>query len=129
MGVPGPQKKALAESQLKPLWDLASGELAAATEVIFVGYRFPPLDSYALKSLMATLSKEPQDKKVGFVLGIEQSSQIQRLTGMLKCSRRDVFQSPLFAQDFFTLYTGEMIKGSLFPIHFEAPDVDSSARA
>jgi hypothetical protein len=121
MGVPGPQKKALAEQLLKPLWDLALKELESATEVVFVGYRFPPSDSYALKSLMDALSKQPEDKSVGFVLGIDQPSQIQRLSTMLQCSGRHVLQSPLFAQDFFTLYQGQMIRGSLFPIHSPAP--------
>jgi hypothetical protein len=57
IAMPGATKKRLCDSHLEPIWDAAMGALRKAGVVVFLGYRFPPSDSFARTSLVAALQQ------------------------------------------------------------------------
>jgi hypothetical protein len=56
---------------MRLLWDAACKEVTDASVVVFMGYRFPPTDSYALERLLGALgeNKTPNTLHVVTVLG------------------------------------------------------------
>ena len=70
IATPGQSKMLLASGKFKRLWGKARKALEEANEVHFLGYRFPPSDSYARDQLLRALAgNEKQPLKVHTVLG------------------------------------------------------------
>jgi hypothetical protein len=78
---PGPDKRELANSGLRPLWDRALEELGIADAVFFVGYRFPPTDALARRELLHALNARAS---VHIVLGPKVSDDVVRLRELLQ---------------------------------------------
>jgi hypothetical protein len=56
IGNPGPTKSKLTK-MLDPLWQAAGAALAKASAFVFVGYRFPPTDTFAQQFLLDGIEK------------------------------------------------------------------------
>jgi hypothetical protein len=102
MGFPGPGKLDMCEKLLSPLWTEGTKAIKEAEEVIFIGYRFPPSDSYSREQLLDALHKG-NPRKVITVLGTN-SPDTPRLSYLLdRVLRRGVHQpAEAYAEDFLT---------------------------
>jgi hypothetical protein len=127
---PGPSKLARAR-ELRPLWIEAKKALEVAESVVFVGYRFPPSDSEARSKLLEAVGSNSSYKAVHTVLGPASPQDTARLGQLLhwtlRRTRRELTQrvdvrSPsargiynlvqhhLYAEDFFSVFTADMIE-------------------
>jgi len=76
IGNPGPTKSKLAQ-MLRPLWAKAGEALRHANAIVFIGYRFPPTDTYAAKFILDAIEANDNESKymaVHVVLGRETGS-------------------------------------------------------
>lgn len=55
IGTPGATKKKLCDAQFEDIWAAAMGKLKEAEAVVFMGYRFPPSDSFSRRMLLEAL--------------------------------------------------------------------------
>lgn len=123
---PGPSKLTLSEQWIG-LWRAAEKAIREAQAIAFVGYRFPPTDSYSRERLLGAVGQNTAGPHVSVhtVLGPETyGDQARRLEGMLKYAlgqtRRTKFAGgrlptqsppnyytllaqPLYAEDFLSL--------------------------
>lgn len=83
--VPGPSKMDQSSTMLKAVWDAATTALRSADVVVFMGYRFPPTDSYAKHELLTAI-RESQCPvlTMRMVLGPQRSDDVHRLEGLLR---------------------------------------------
>ena len=107
MGVPGPGKKKTAEGFLKPLWEEAVKRLVDAEDVVFVGYRFPPTDTFALQRILGALQTRVDKRRALIALGPRRDDNFLRVANLLKFTNCDVSSASLFAQDMMLLFNGE----------------------
>jgi hypothetical protein len=129
---PGASKLTLSQ-QWKGLWQAAGTALQQAQAIVFVGYRFPPTDSYSRERLLGAVGQNNSGPHVSVhtVLGPDtQGDQARRLDGMLRYAlgqtRRKPFlggrlpiqspptfftllAQPLYAEDFLSLVHREAI--------------------
>ena len=86
IATPGPRK--LTESlNLGWLWQKAKTRLKTATAIVFVGYRFPPSDSYSRRELLSALAMHNESKTLSIhtVLGQNTGDPATlRLVGLLR---------------------------------------------
>jgi hypothetical protein len=107
LGMPGASKKLTAESILMPLWRDACARLAAADNVVFVGYRFPPSDNMSKLRLLGAL-KTSNVTRMHVVLG-PRSQGASRLAGLLNWTdkagapARDIRLHEMGAEDFLAV--------------------------
>ena len=133
IATPGPQKGEAAATFLVPLWERAKSALQDATAVVFLGYRFPPSDSYAREALLTALSvAQPGHawfRTIHTVLGPDlhhaDSARLGGLvSGMLGSSGWDnvangistesqyrfrLRQHPLYGQDFMSIFSRDWL--------------------
>jgi hypothetical protein len=133
IATPGPQKSEAAATFLVPLWDRAKAAIKDSTAVVFMGYRFPPSDSYAREALLTALSGAPAGgtwcRMIHTILGPnlhgEDSARLGGLiSGMLESSgwhnfgngvtteenfRFRLRQHPLFGQDFMSVCSRDWV--------------------
>jgi hypothetical protein len=89
IGVPGPDKMASARGAFRLAWRCALKALRGATAVVFVGYRFPPTDSYAKRQLLDAIAQNENDHiLIHIVLGPERNADIQRLESLIRWALR-----------------------------------------
>lgn len=107
---PGPTKMQ-STTHLGELWDLALKRIADADAVVFMGYRFPPTDSYALEKIVGALrANKAQALRLHAVLG-PKNEHSDRLELILKTTMDgarlapsvNITSHPLYAQDFMTI--------------------------
>lgn len=105
IAAPGPSKRAACED-LRSLWTQAEAALREAESIIFIGYRFPPTDSFAREQLLGALAKNPVPHlRVQTVLG-PNSSDAPRVGGLLDHALRQEqnrFPTPAGTQKKYTL--------------------------
>jgi hypothetical protein len=128
IATPGATKQAFCSDRLDDLWGAAAERLREADVVVFMGYRFPPSDSYARTRLLGALSENKKPYvRVHTVLGpnLNEPDSV-RLVALLRQAlasehRRqspytdtrpvstetellfDVVPQPLYVQDFLTV--------------------------
>jgi hypothetical protein len=109
IGMPGPEKFEFTKSRLKPIWDKAKEVLALADVVVFLGYRFPPSDPNALRTVLKVLREDNRRPLVrvytvlGPRTGDEHTVRMEKLldrtfrsAGRKKSGESDAYRSPLF---------------------------------
>lgn len=125
IGVPGPGKQQASGKTFLAQWNAARQALTIADVIIFVGYRFPPTDSFARSELLnAIKANQQQDLTIRMVLGPQFSDDVLRLESLLLWSLRhrqrvDIEQArsayhsapwlklirePLYAEDFLAVF-------------------------
>ena len=117
IATPGPTKHEMVSDIFLPLWDKAAESLRNAEAVVFMGYRFPPSDANARDKLLgALMQNESDDLRIFTVLGPDDNADNRRLEALLKYAtsrkpkgKATVTRLPLWAQDFMSLYTPEML--------------------
>jgi hypothetical protein len=88
IATPGNTKR-LAVGKLKPLWRAACDRLRRASVIVFVGYRFPPSDAEARKTLIETLVENTsRHVELHVVLGPSRSDDVVRLEQLLAYAMR-----------------------------------------
>lgn len=106
ISTPGPSKYRSNQS-LKPWWDKATEVIASADAIVFVGYRFPPSDTYALETLTRAIAKNHNpDLRLHTVLGPKLDDDTVRLQQILNYATRskvEVNVHRLWSQDFLTV--------------------------
>ena len=103
MGFPGPTKVRTCRGKLNDLWEEGMKTLREAEEVIFIGYRFPPTDSFSREQLLSALSdaRGKQLRRIKTVLGDPKDSASTRLSALLDAAAGGIhIPVPLLAQDF-----------------------------
>jgi hypothetical protein len=127
IGVPGPGKQLTCQGLFSPMWDAAEGALRSANEIVFIGYRFPPSDSFAKRRLLTAIGENPiQDLKVRLVLGPERAADVTRLEGLLRWAlslkrrgegdggnnplRYSLVHEPMWAEDFMAVYNRNALR-------------------
>ena len=117
IATPGPTKHEMVSDVFSPLWYKAEISLRNADAVVFMGYRFPPTDANARDKLLgALMQNESLDLRIFTVLGPDDNPDNRRLEALLKYAtsrkpngKATVTRLPLWAQDFMSLYTPEML--------------------
>jgi hypothetical protein len=129
IATPGPRKRG-AVKELDQLWNRALNALREADAVVFVGYRFPPSDAEARTRLLGAIRDNgAQHLRLHTVLGLP-GPDATRLEHLLRftCGNAQRFDAdkppvggartirsfavrshPLYAQDFLTVWTREML--------------------
>jgi len=105
LGMPGPTKKELSESQLDQVWNLAFHELREADRVVFVGYRFPESDGLARQKILDAL-RANQKARVYIVLGPgnKDIARVQAMINWTRVSGLDAEVEQMWAEDFFEAF-------------------------
>ena len=87
---PGPTKFAIASGDLRQLWDDAVTRIQYADAIVFVGYRFPPSDSAARRTLLDAIAANRSDRlRIHTVLGPDVNDpHTRRLSGLLQAALR-----------------------------------------
>jgi hypothetical protein len=82
---PGPHKKKFSAEWLAPFWEEAERAIQDANAIVFLGYRFPPSDSFARKRLIHAIMRNRDSPYLAMhtVLGVN-SPDGPRLTQLLK---------------------------------------------
>ena len=92
--VPGPEKMKFAKNLR--FWDGAMNEIAKASIVNFIGYRFPESDMYAQSRICSAMPF----CQTNVVLGSNTSNEARRMDGLLRpIVSSNLRVEPLFAQD------------------------------
>jgi hypothetical protein len=87
LGVPGPGKLSYSTRLFADRWQSAEKALQEATAIVFVGYRFPPTDSYAKRILLQALGNNVNEHiLLHTVLGPRKDDDLQRLDSLLRWS-------------------------------------------
>jgi hypothetical protein len=120
MGTPGPSKQGVV-GELQEVWRQARSALCNASAIVFLGYRFPPSDSYARVTLLGAIRANELDLRIVTVLGADiRHMDTLRLREMLLQCRSgkrvdpnrvedrhgrtlEVKSLPYFAEDFLSL--------------------------
>lgn len=133
IATPGPTKLDATSNALAPLWDLACDRLREADIIVFVGYRFPPTDSYARQRLLRAIGKNDGAKhlRVHIVLGDDHEAE-RRLASLLRHTLRgggrfagnesgdgtrnhySVSAQGLFSQDFLSVFDRDVLSAPLW---------------
>jgi hypothetical protein len=97
IATPGPNKLALQETDLKPIWTKAEEALREASTIVFMGYRFPPSDSESREVLLRAINNNKQDTlRIHTVLGPRtEGDDSVRLRKLLEHSMRQAMRRPL----------------------------------
>jgi hypothetical protein len=137
IAMPGATKKRLCDQHLKVIWDEAMAQLRKASVIVFLGYRFPPSDSFARTSLLAAIQQNQNPYlRIHTVLGPrvrdEASARLGALlVAILEAKGRSrhnldshrpgpsdagrslysVIQQPLYVEDFLSVLSTEMLYG------------------
>ena len=116
IGVPGPGKMSSCTTAFRPMWQAATAALQNADVIVFVGYRFPPSDSYAKMTLLQAIRENKQDVlTLRLVLGPKRSDDVARLEGLLQWALRgragpfELIHEPLLAEDFLAVFDRSLI--------------------
>ena len=134
IATPGRTKQEMIRGDLKALWAFARDKIIEAEIVVFMGYRFPPSDAQARHVLLDAISvnrpvssTDPDARgrnrlTLYTVLGNDRLGidSARRLSGLLSFAAQrggrepkigyKVIESPLFAEDFMTVWS----RGALF---------------
>jgi hypothetical protein len=108
MSTPGPTKFRN-NFVLRPWWDKAVEALRDAGAIVFIGYRFPPSDTHALKTLLGAVSENNDPSlKLHTVLGPKLDDDTARLEQLLQYATKSkgkigVQVHRLWSQDFMTV--------------------------
>lgn len=127
VATPGPSKQ-WAKSMLRNLWSEASKRIREASAVVFMGFRFPPSDATVLQHLTDAIVENDvlEPLRLHVVLGPQvgdpanvRVAQLLRFAGIRRRERilkqknllleAPVHLHPLFAQDFMTLSSRDML--------------------
>jgi hypothetical protein len=105
MGFPGPGKMSHCRNSLRGLWTMAKDAILAANTIIFIGYRFPPSDSFSRQTILEAISSNRNDlTQVITILGDNlDHPDARRLESLLLSVRRIIAKhrpAPLFCEDF-----------------------------
>lgn len=129
IATPGATKKRLCGELLADIWTDAMGRLREAEVIVFLGYRFPPSDSYARSQLLGAIQQNSNPYlRIHTVLGPDLNSEASfrlrmLLTEVLEARGREpkeapvfrpgasmegkylynIIQQPLYAQDFLSV--------------------------
>jgi hypothetical protein len=95
IGSPGQTKSKLTEVLREKLWEPAGVALAEASAIVFVGYRFPPTDTYAQKFLLDAIEGNRSDYlAIHVVLGPNIGSpdivRVRQLLALAVASRQEM---------------------------------------
>lgn len=111
IGLPGQNKLLFPGGLLRDVWDRAIAAIEEATAVVFVGYRFPPTDNLAKRSILDALKKNPR-AKVHVVLGAN-NPDMPRLRGMIEWTRdhkvNPVRVHEMFTEDLFAVFERDQL--------------------
>jgi hypothetical protein len=118
IATPGHSKRTMVTDPmgLQGLWDRAAVALREAKQVVFVGYRIPPTDSYTRQWLTQGLAGNDH---IGIAMGPEVFTVLgddvnhphsRRLAGILKGTSESIklTQPPMFAEDFLGVIGPEL---------------------
>jgi hypothetical protein len=107
MGFPGPGKMTTCNGRLKTLWGMGMQSIREAREVVFIGYRFPPTDTFAKVKILDALRDARRGKQlhVEIVLGTDQTVAVERMKELLgsAVNSLDIRVRNLFAEDYLIL--------------------------
>ena len=135
IATPGITKKTHCDNALENIWRAAMTKLRSAEVVVFMGYRFPPSDSFARTSILAALQQnESVHLRIHTVLGpdvrhentvrlvsmlthilqgkgrIEQEPQLPRDGTQLRTYA--IVPQPLYVEDFLSIFHPRMLYGA-----------------
>jgi hypothetical protein len=126
IATPGPSKLATA-SHLRALWKAAKDAIHDADVIVFIGFRFPPSDSFMRRELLGVLgsNREKTDLNLHVVLGPRIGDEASiRMARLLEyaCHRHErrpkgehtglrytLESHPLWGQDFLSLWTRRLL--------------------
>ena len=121
LGTPGPTKKRYATDRFAPLWEAARAGLKTADRIVFLGYRFPPSDAQARRTILGAISDNVTKFLDIYTVVRGNAEDSARLGELLRVAahgnhRRDaevivegpklfrLKQHALFVEDFLSLY-------------------------
>ena len=131
IATPGATKLSQCEGLLRPLWDKAITKIRAADVIVFMGYRFPPSDSYSRRMLLGAIGGNTRPSvRIHTVLGPDVGGEATvRLVSMLKhvlegsgrteratagtAPSYQLLPQPLYVEDFLTVVTPKALYGPL----------------
>jgi hypothetical protein len=130
IATPGATKLSHCAGLLSPLWENAILRLTKADVIVFMGYRFPPSDSFSRRMLMGAIEQNSQPYlRIHTVLGpaingdatvrlvsmlkhvLEGRGRKPRPPGTVGTSLYDIVAQPLYVEDFLTLVTERALYG------------------
>lgn len=104
IGTPGPSKLSRSR-ELGPLWQLATDAIAVATEICFIGYRFPDTDAHARRELLGAMRRNKTGLEVYTCLGDTNSYASRRLKAIIEAaSQAHVIPVPMYSQDLLDVF-------------------------
>ncbi|MEY4515338.1 MAG: hypothetical protein RLZZ450_7460 [Pseudomonadota bacterium] len=116
IGIPGPNKMSSCGTILQPQWQASLAALREADIIVFMGYRFPPSDSYARHFILdAIKNNSAAQLTMRIVLGPQRDEHVIRLEALLNWAvrrRNDsaaVIHEPMWAQDFMAVFQREYL--------------------
>ena len=129
IGIASPGSNKLLESNdgLKPLWTLADAALRQCDAIVLLGYRFPPSDAHARRTIVSALAAHSDKKhhRNAHVVLMNNSPEAGRTAGILEYAMKrsgrgerssgyahgyQIFKQPLSVEDFLTVVE----RGQLF---------------
>jgi len=120
IGMPGPSKRDHCFRHFESLWEDAMIRLTGADVVVFMGYRFPPSDSYARTKLLGALKANKNHYlRIHTVLGPDLNHEnsvrlIKLLELTLKSAGRDTVDRPTWRSDNSTAPSFDVIPQPLY---------------
>lgn len=133
LGTPNHSKRTLSTTTFRKLWEAAVDALKKADTIIFMGYRFPPSDSYARGTLLSAIGQnERANLRIHTVLGPRTSDDdTVRLLKLLEHTLRgagrvcrgeghamppepmffEIIAQPLYVEDFLTVIHDNELHG------------------
>jgi len=136
IAMPGATKKRLCSEHLDGIWGAAMRRLREAEVIVFLGYRFPPSDSFSRTALLGAIQQnQSQYLRIHTVLGPNVAHETSaRLGALLRATLEgagrahygvvthrpsaaqgsrlyDVLQQPLYVEDFLSVLNLDMLFG------------------
>lgn len=132
IGTPGATKQHHVDEHFKGIWKQAMAKLSAAEVIVFMGYRFPPSDSFARRQLLGALQLNMTNYlRVHTVLGPDvRDTATVRLSALLRETldptgkldaglfpsgalgnqpRYRLYNQPLYAEDFMSVLSDDTL--------------------
>lgn len=128
IATPGATKLSHCEGLLRPLWDKAVDKIMKADVIVFMGYRFPPSDSFSRRMILGAIGQNARPYlRIHTVLGPSiHADATVRLVSMLKHVLEgegrqrlatgyayEIVPQPLYVQDFLSVITDRALYGEL----------------
>jgi hypothetical protein len=130
IATPGATKLSHCEGLLRPLWDKAVAKLMKADFIVFMGYRFPPSDSFSRRIILGAIGQNAQPYlRIHTVLGpsihadatvrlvsmlrhvLEGEGRFVRPPGTKGVGIYDIVPQPLYVEDFLSVITDRALYG------------------